>query len=156
MTHLSTKKTLWNRPKISGLFPCYVFLAKSWNVVSVLNFTIMLNSLSVFSSMYFFFCEIAPAPRSCSLFLTPSVKAWTKILKQMLSIWTLLKPSIPLITQVLLQKVQTIRCERRHARLVCRLPQRKIAKGPVGWCCFAMGPRYIGSSLGGPTRPSSI
>ena len=54
----------------------------------------------------FFFCEIAPAPRSCSLFLTPSVKAWTKIFKRMLSIWTLLKPSIPLITQVLLQKLK--------------------------------------------------
>ena len=33
--------------KIIGLFPCYVLLAKSWNVVSVLHLTIMLNNSSV-------------------------------------------------------------------------------------------------------------
>ena len=154
MSHLSTKKTLWNRRKISGLFACYVFLAKSWNVVSVLNFTIILNSLSVFPTMYFF-CEIAPAPRSCSLFLTPSVKAWTKIFKQMLSIWTLLKPSIPLITQCYFKS------SNNEVRKAARSPGLPITsaedrKGSYWMVLLPMGPSYIWNSLGEPTRPSSI
>ena len=67
--------------KIKGLFPCYVLLGKTWNVVSVLNLTIMLNNLSVLSSMASV-CEIAPALHSCYLFLMQSVKTWKKILKK--------------------------------------------------------------------------
>ena len=78
--------------KIIGLFPCYVLLAKSWKVVSVLNFTIMLNNSSVLSSMAF--CEIASALHSCYL-LMPLVKTWTNIFKQKLSTWTWLRLSVP-------------------------------------------------------------
>ena len=86
---------LWNRLKIIGLFPCYVLLARTWNVVSVLYLTIMSNNSSVLSSMAFF--QIAPALHSSYLFLMPSVKTWTKILKQKLLTWMLL---IPLITKL--------------------------------------------------------
>ena len=83
--------------KIIGLFPCYVLLAKSWNVVSVLHLTIMLNNSSVLSSTTF--CEIASALHSCYL-LMPLLKTSTKIFKQTLSTWTWLRLSIPMITKL--------------------------------------------------------
>ena len=103
MSHRYVKRTLWNRLKIIGLFPCYVFKAKSWDAVSVLNFTIMLNNTSGLSSMAF--CEIAPASHSCYLFLIQLVITWTKIFKQMLSTWTL--PAFDSVNHsVLLQKLK--------------------------------------------------
>ena len=72
-------------------------IISNWNVVSVLNFTIMLNNSSVLSSMAF--CEIASTLHSCYL-LMPLVKTWTKIFKQKLSTWTWLRLSIPLITKL--------------------------------------------------------
>ena len=107
-----------------GLFPCYVFLAKSWTVVSVLNFTIMLNNSSVLSSMAF--CEIASALHSCYL-LMPLAKTWTKIFKQKLSTWTWLRLSIPLISKLCFKSSNDM-VRKAYASLVYRLPKWRIWK----------------------------
>ena len=134
---------------IGQLFPCYVLLAKSCNVVSVLNFTIMLNNSSVLSSMAF--CEIASALHSCYL-LMPLVKTWTKIFKQKLSNWTWLRLSIRLITKL---------CYKRSNDMVGKAEcffglHADYLRGGFGKCCLVTAPGYIGSSSGQPTWSSFI
>ena len=107
--------------------------------------------------VFFFMCvgEITPALHSCCLFLSPSVKAWTKIFKQMLSTWTLPKPSIPLVTQCYFKSLKHMvwKAARLPGLTINSAEDLKVSYWMV---LLRNGPQLHQEFLGEPTRPSFI
>ena len=132
MSHQCIKKTLWNRLKIIGLFPCYVLTCACCSLYYY-------NHAKQFTSpLQHDFLRNRLLHYTAAIYLNAIGQNLEKIFKQILSPWTWLRLSIPLITKLCFKSSNDIVRKAAGGRL---LWFTDYLSGGFGKCFLVINPK---------------